>query len=213
MYRTIMLSLGAALLIASPASRAVTIDFVPAAQSVSPGGTAQVDIVVGGLGDGVAPSLGSFDIDVGFDAGVLSLASVALGGDLGDPASILETDAGSGLLGAGLLDVFVISFLFDFELDALQSDRVVLATMVFDAIGVGVSPLSLPQVILGDALGAPLALAGAAGSGSIAVRQASVPEPGALALLGAAFGMLLVRVPRGRRGAAPSLSRPASPAA
>jgi len=188
---------GAAMLLAASGARAVTIDFVPAAQTVTLGTAAQVDVVVSGLGDGVAPSLGAFDIDVAFDDTVLAFDQVVLGADLGDPDSILETVSGAGLLGPGLIDAFVVSFLLDFELDALQGDSVVIASLLFDTVGIGTSALTLPQVLLGDALGVPLALDAPAGSGSIQVAAASaLPATGTFALLAAALALALARVRR-----------------
>jgi hypothetical protein len=56
-------------------AQAVLIEVVPAAQDVVQGDTLQVALAVSGLFDQSAPSLGTFDVVVAFDASVLAFAS------------------------------------------------------------------------------------------------------------------------------------------
>lgn len=165
---------------AATAVGAASLSFAPGSQSVSPGSTASVDLVISGLADSGAPSLGAFDLVVSFDASLLSLQSVVFGSGLGD-SSLGDVDEGSAPSAAGV-NLFSLSFLTPGELDALQSaDSFVLATLAFDTLGPGASSLAFTDVVLGDAFGVALPL-DASPAGSILV-----PEPATILLLGLAF--------------------------
>lgn len=73
--------LGATLLMTLLAcnSQAITLGFSPAAQNVVAGAPADVAITISGLGDGTAPSLGTFDLVIDFDPAVLSFSNVSFG--------------------------------------------------------------------------------------------------------------------------------------
>ncbi len=188
MRRTLVLAGVACILFWGVPSGAVVIDFVPSAQTVPLGAAVGVDLVISGLGDFTAPSLGAFDLDATYDASVLSAASVTLTPFLGD--SIQGVDVST----PGFIDLFVISLLSPVELDALQPESFVLATLSFDAIALGTSALALTQVVAGDAFGADLGAT--AGSGSITVTSSGtpVPEPSLTGLLlTAGLGLALTR--------------------
>ena len=56
------------LLFSTTTSQAIImLEFDPGMQEVAVGDTVDVGIVISGLGDDVAPSLGAFDLDVTFD--------------------------------------------------------------------------------------------------------------------------------------------------
>lgn len=161
-------------------AQAVTIDFVPDSPSVLLGMPLDVDVVISGLSDLAPPSLGAFDLNVSFDDTILSLSSVEFGDLLGD-VSAFEAIAGSGPIVGGV-NLFEISLLLDFELDALQPASFSLATLSFDAIGEGTSALALIPVQLGDGLGDPLAGSAASGSVRVVPGDGSVPEPSSVFL-------------------------------
>lgn len=167
-----------------PAS-AILIGFGPSGQVVGVGDAPSVDLVISGLGDGVAPSVGTFDLDVNFDAGVLNLSSVVFGTQL-DVLGLGSLQFSTP--GAGLVNLFELSFDLPVDLDTLQSSSFVLATLTFDALAVGASGLTITLNALGDAEGN--ALGADLGSGSITVSRAAVPvpEPAVLPLL--ALGVL-----------------------
>jgi hypothetical protein len=172
---------------------AASIGLSPSPVATSVGGSFTLDLVVAGLGDGAAPSLGAYDLDVLFDASLLSLDSVSFGALLGGPADSLR-DAGE--LVAGTWDVSELSFLSPSELDALQPGSFVLATLGFSALADGVTSVTLGNALAGDGFGRPLELQlGAArveiGGGAV------VPEPGAALL----FGLGALAVARTRRRA------------
>ncbi len=122
---------------------------------VKPGGTLLVDVNIAGLGDGVAPSLGTFDLDVSFDALLLGFEAVEFGLLLGVPG-LGQAIVSSGAVG-GVVDLAEVSFLSSVALDALQSDAFTLATIEFTVLAVGSTTLEFDQTVLGDGAGAPLA--------------------------------------------------------
>lgn len=167
-----------------------TLEILPAAQDVQLGDSVEVAITISYLGDFMAPSLGVFDIDFVFDASVLSLSSVAFGDPvLGDQLDLFGF--GSIALAtpsdpAGSVNLFELSFDLPEDLIDLQAASFTLATLSFDAVGLGSSNLTLGVISLGDQDGAPLFFEAIDG----AVNVVPVPEPGAALLFGA--GMLVV---------------------
>jgi hypothetical protein len=167
-----------ALFPASPAL-AIPLGFVPVAATVMPGDSLDFAVVVSGTAAGSGPSVGAFDLDVSFDPAILSPTGVGFGPWLGDPA--LFEALTDFFFSVGVIDLAEISLLSPAELDALQPDSFVLATLSFEALGPGTSPLIFSEVLVDDAFGAKLAIE--AGAGSVTV----VPEPCTLALLGASL--------------------------
>ncbi len=156
---------------------AISLSLDPVSQAILPGGTAAVDLSISGLAAGGAPSLGAFRVEVTFDPSILTFDSVAFGGFLGFPTDPFETDVfvDTTLPGAVLLDEF--SFLFDFELDALQPDAFTLASLSFTGSGLGVGTLGYGLVDLSDGIGFTLTPSLTTASVSV------VPEPGTFLLL------------------------------
>ncbi len=195
MSRALVLVGAASVLLWGAPSSAVVIDFVPSDQTVALGTDAFVDLVISGLGDFTAPSLGAFDLDVTYDAAILSPQSVNFTPRLGD-GTLGQSIEGLDVSIPGLIDFFIVSLLSQQELEILQPESFVLATFSFQAIAPGTSPLVLTQVLLGDALGADLVAS--AGSGRITVTGSGsgVPEPAPAGLLFAAvLGLATLRLP------------------
>jgi hypothetical protein len=140
-------------------------------------------VVVSGLGNGAPPSLGSYDLDVSFDASRLTYASTDFGSLLGGPADSIQGALG----GAGLVDLAEISLLLPAELDALQPDSFSIATLHFSVSAPGASTVSITQALAGDGFGRPLSIT-SLGSARVS-GSAAVPEPSALLVfaLGAAI--------------------------
>ena len=171
--------------------QAVTISLDPVSQTIDVGGTATVDLNISGLGDLAAPSLGAFFVEITFDDTILDFESEVYGILLGstDPLDF-ETDIVT-TVGVGSVSLDEISFLFDFELDALQPDSFTLATLTFTGDSVGTSALAFGTVELVDAPESGL-LDHSLVTASITVQSpASAPEPGTILLLLSGFGVLV----------------------
>ena len=169
------------LLLQPDPAHAVIIDFAPDIQVVDVGTPVDVGVVISGLGDGLPPSLSTFDLDVSFDPLILLLNNVTYGDPiLGDQLNLFGL--GSVTLttpGAGTVNLFELSLDDPTDIDNLQATAFTLATLRFDTLGVGTSPLGLSINALGDADGGPLEAD--AGHGSITARATTtepvIPEP------------------------------------
>jgi len=187
-----------ALMVAVRAS-AISIELVPLQSTWQLGQSLTVDVVVSGL-TSAGEIVSSYDLDLAYMSTVVNATGVIFGSALGGPA---DSVSGFNLLN-GVVDLFENSFLSDAALDALQGDAVTLATLSFDAIGVGTTPLQflrdfpldgalVIQLTGRDAMLLPL---DAPDASITVVQRASEPSTaflGALALLLAS----LFRVPRG----------------
>ena len=180
-------------------SQAVTLGFGPDFQEVLVGNTVDVDLVISGLGDGIAPSLSTFDLDISYDSTILSFTDYALGTCLGDILSGEALDWSLGEYPSGVINISELSLLYANQasdpfydssasgsgylpyLDDIQLGSFTLATLTFDTLALGTSPLDITISTggLGDASGVSL-LPATLETGSINV----VPEPATLFLLG-----------------------------
>jgi hypothetical protein len=180
-----LLAMAVALLGAGPAAAndVLTLSVTPSSIAVDAGTPFSVDIVISGLGDFTSPSLGTFDLDLGFDPAVVDPTGVVFTTLLGDEG-LGEAISSSGVIGPGQLDLFLLSLLTAAELDALQPSGFVLATVAFDALAPGVSALGLSIQALGDADGNPLEAT--TQDGSVRVRgSVAAPMPSSLVLMAA----------------------------
>jgi hypothetical protein len=158
----------------TPNSEAITIAFNPLSQVVSVGNPANVNLEISGLGNGVAPSLGTFDLNVDFNPAILGLSTVTFGNQL----DILGLGSIQMVItGTGTVNLIEVSLDSPDDLNDLQADTFVLANLTFNTLEIGTSPLSLSINTLGDALGNPLIAD--VQSGSIS----AVPEPATVFLL------------------------------
>jgi hypothetical protein len=167
---------------ASPA-RAVGLSFLPTEGSFGLTEPIEVAVVVSGLGNAGAPSVGDFDIAVTFAADALVLDDVLFGGFLGAPG--VETIDSWSIEAPGLVRLAELSLMRPRDLDALQSDSFALATLSFSAASLGTSPLAFGSALVGDAFGAPLTVSPLA-PGTVTVA----PEPASGALLALGLGGL-----------------------
>lgn len=163
--------------LAASAAQSATVSIVPPAGTVTVGSTFDVIVRIDELVSGSAPSLGAFDIDVSYDAAMLSLVGHSFGDalDLFDLGSVTFTDFAS----AGLATVGEVSLDTAADLDTLQPGAFALFTLTFQAAGAGTSALTLGLNSLADAAGS--ALTADVSNASVAV--APVPLPAAAWLL------------------------------
>ncbi len=176
----------------------VTVTIEPVSQTVNMGTTANVTIGISGL-DGVAPpALGAFTIGLAFDPAILGVNNVTFG-DEGAGLDYLAPSGPAGSLtsfgptGPGILALSEVSLEPAAVLVGAQPDAFALATVTFDAVGPGTSPVIYGAVLLVDELGHPLWPDSVFNSASITVQ--AIPAPGAMVLSLVGLG-LAVRLRR-----------------
>jgi hypothetical protein len=181
-------------LLGTTTSAAATISIEPSFQSVPLGTPVTVNVVA----TGIPPLIGSFDFDLSWDASILAFTGITFGDSLGDPSSEALT---SEFEFDAVLDFAEVSLLAPAALEARQgTGPLTLATLAFDTVGVGTSPLSWSGIanvdlLVSDQLGDLVPSTFVPG----AVEVTAVPEPGSLGLLVLGLSALL----RGRGRARP----------
>jgi hypothetical protein len=165
----------------SGAAQATIIELVPSTSMVALGDSIELELRISGLGDGVSPSLGTYDIDIDHDGSLLQLDAVTVGDPvLGDQLDLFGLGAITSVsFGVNSVNLFELSLDSPADLDDLQAAAFTLATLTYQGIAAGVGSLSLNVIALGDSFGAPLDFE--AFGASITVSQA--PEPCGVALL------------------------------
>lgn len=86
----------------------------------------------------------------------------------------------------GAVELFELSLDSEDDLNDLQASEFTLATLTFDTLGAGISPLDMTIKSLGDAGGVSITPY-AVGTGSVRVTANAVPEPSVLFLLTASL--------------------------
>lgn len=173
-------------LLACGGVHAALLRITPSSQSVDVGNTVTVSLQISGLNNGVAPSLGVFDIDFGFDTALLSLSGALYGSGL-DVLGLGSVQATTP--GVGAVNLFELSLDSVADLNALQLDAFTLVTLSFNALASGFGPFTLTVNSLGDAEGLSIPVTVEGGSVTI---NAAVPEPATSAL--AALGLFALGI-------------------
>ncbi len=204
-YFGLKICLLALFLFTGSAQSGVILDAVVSDPSVSVGSVFDVDLVISGLGNGIAPSVGAFNVILNFDALILSAAGVTFSSFLDGGLFFSLQSVASGL---GFVDVAEISFLegslseciFCFApfLDDIQPDTFTLATLLFNAIGAGNSALKFGFVDIKDSDLDATELQVTANNGAVEVVAADVPEPNTILLVAIGF-VSIVSLKRNRR--------------
>lgn len=175
------LGLGLMMVFSSSSAQSITIDFDPVDQTVDLGTQAEVALTISDTGDFAAPSLSTFDLNITFDALILAFDSVVFGDPvLGDQLDLFGLGSLTAFDGSipGEVNLFELSLDLPGDLETLQAGAFTLATLIFNTLAVGTSPLDITINTLGDAFGDPLTAT--VGSGRVKV----VPEPSTFLLLG-----------------------------
>ncbi len=161
------------------AATSISVDADPGAAgiqntvTVMPGSSFMVDIVV----DIMAPAtLNAFQFDLNFDGGLLTPTNVVDGGFLLAPVFAVPS----------ILGAMSVQFAEATLIPVGASGMGTLATITFDALGSGMSPLTLSNVIFSAPFGMPLAI-DQQNNGSVNIAQGNpppIPEPATLLLFG-----------------------------
>jgi len=183
---------GAVLFTGTFTVQAITLSLNPSTSITTVGSPISMDLVISGLGDHVAPSLGTFDLEVSFDAALFSLTNVNFASNLGDPnPAANETDITLDTSTTGVAKLYEVSlleanvttcfFCVPPYLEDLQSSTFTLASLSFNSIAPGNGIFGMTINTLGDAFANSLT-ANSQGTSVTANPSTSVPEPNSLAL-------------------------------
>jgi len=188
----------------SAGTNASSLTIVPSAGSVLVGNSFTVDLVISGVVDLGAPSVGSFDIEFAYDDALLGFDTVTFGGPGPDqldllnfgPITFLDSSSpGTVLLGEVSLD--------DTDtLNDFQAGTFTLARLHFTGLAAGTADLAVIAALFADALGDDLTIDTLPGITSI---QVVVPVPAAAWLFVSSLGVLTV-LRRRTRGSVPEAS-------
>ena len=184
LFTKLALVLSLAVTLAGFAKADVKLGFLPNAQTVSVGDTADVDLFISGLGNGVAPALAGYDLFVNYDSTLLTPTGVTFSTRLGD-TSLFEALASNSLF-PNQVEITEVSLLSAAQLFADQSTidpGFTIATLSFRALAVGDAGLSIMPAAVGalvDENAAEIAATFQPGSITVNTSSSNVPEPSAI---------------------------------
>jgi hypothetical protein len=180
--------------VAADSARAAIILSFDVTPQPAPDADVEIAVRIEGLGAGVAPSVGGFDLDIIFDPALLAPTAVAFGDPvLGDQLDF--SGFGSFTVATpfpGGLNLFGVSLDPAALLDAMQAPAFTLATITFSARATGTSALDIVVNGLVDADAIDLAVVDVRRS-SVDVVVTQVPEPALLVLIGTGIGTFIHR--------------------
>jgi hypothetical protein len=159
--------------------------------TVTLGNMAAVTLDITGLGNGTA--LGTFDVSVGFDPGILGFSSAVYGDtSLGDQLDLEALGTiSSTTSGVGTVELFELSLDSPTVLASSQATSFTLVTLDFNTLGLGQSALSISINALGDQNGNSLNATTLDGSVTVNPSTVTSPEPGTILLLGSGLLVLV----------------------
>jgi hypothetical protein len=178
------------------------IGLTPSSQIAATGDQVTLDLLATGLGDGTSPAVGSFDVDLLYDPGVLSFDPInyAIGIDLGSAIPGINVDSGTGII-----DLSAISLESPSDLITSQGSTLQLASLVFDVLDLSLGASTTvdidtndPNLVLGDVSFAPISINSISPATIRNATASSIPLPGTplLIVLGLVMLGLVVRADR-----------------
>jgi hypothetical protein len=157
---------------------AISITLEPSPQTIQVGDPDAMNLVVSGLGNLSAPSLGAFDFDLSYNPAIISAVSLTFGSHL--DLGILGSSRFSDLTTPGAIHLDEVSFESSSDLNNAQPDTFTLATLNFTGLASGISSVGFSFASLSDEQGQSL-VGFSTTSGSIEVT--GVPDVGSTASL------------------------------
>lgn len=140
-----------------------------------------VQISVSGLGANIAPSLGTYDLDLSFDPSHLAFSGAVFGdallGNQLDLFNLGGNSSGAELTASGTVNFYELSFDSVADLNTLQADSFSLVTVSFDVLNFSTSQLTLSANVFGDAEGNDLLVT------TLSAPITTVPLPSAIFLM------------------------------
>ena len=202
MKKTVLTLLFAgALLVRPPAASTASLSFVPDFQTIGwPATTGDVEVRFTGV-SASGPLVGGFDIVIEYNPSIVAFQNVFFGTGLGDAGAFEALESVINDV-PGFVQIASVSLLGTSDLLARQpASFLTLATLRFEAVSSGISPLAFvsPTLVSGvfPGLPDPSILSLDLSPGAI---QVTVPEPGTFGLLG--FVLTGVWARASRRGIA-----------
>lgn len=165
------------------------IEIRPQALTAEVGDSLAVDIVATNLQGEI---VSAYDLDIVYDSLVLAATGVTFADGLGD-SLFFEVIEAFDVTMPGLVDLAQVSLLPDDTLLAMQGgNEVFLATIVFEALGPGISPLDFVFDAFNDVKSFDAAILPVTGMpGAVTVEApVAVPEPPTLLMLLAGLALL-----------------------
>lgn len=125
------------------------------ASRIKVGDFVNFDINISGLGEGVAPSVGAYDLDFLFDSNIIKYQSTFFGdSDLGNQLDLFNLGSIQNIQElVDAINVFELSLDSSSDLLNLQADTFTLFSLNFAAISAGTTQVSTGINALGDQLG------------------------------------------------------------
>ena len=174
MKKLLILGLSSVISLSLGQEIASALDMSVTSATANVGETVDVELNVSSLGDGIAPSISAFDIDINYDNSILDFHSLVFG----DQLDIFGL--GSEQLwkepSASVVNLAELSFDLPEEVNLFQAPNFTLATLTFDAVGVGNTTLTPSINALGDANADPLNVDNF-NNGSVTVQQTTAAVP------------------------------------
>jgi|GEM_PF-1274796 len=196
--------LGAVVMLAMSAqSNAIELKLSPGLQVSQTGEMVTLDLVVSGL-DPISTLIGDFDVDIGFDDASLNFTGFSFSDALGsvisndffDPVSDAY-DGDSGLVSSTEINLNLFSFLFESDLELLQDETTVLATLSFDVLSLELgefTDVTLASVnSFNNAVGFGSAITDFTTENARIVNPNNVSSPSVIVLFGAMLCAFYVR--------------------
>lgn len=155
---------------------AQTVALIPSTSQIDPLDGVDVAVRIAGLGDGVAPSLGVFEVGVTFNSTLLEFDGAIYGDPtFGDQLDLgaFEPEIQTGTTTPGLVELFELSLDSAQTLDTMQEPAFTMATLSFTSLAAGSAVIGLTIETLGDANAVELT---ATATGA----TITIPEPGSM---------------------------------